>query len=149
MNGCSFSASFAAKFELVFVLTLENASFWRFIIKPTKRAWVLLKNGTTDFQISPPFERLACFYVTISGNFERLQYFNFKTNFLEKKTFFKKLEYPFLVEKTKIENASFPHKTAISEANVKTNKMVSTKLTSQRTEFCQEFLNFCENFVSV
>ena len=33
---------------------------------------------------------------------------------------FKKLEYRFLVESTKIENASFPYKTAISEANAKT-----------------------------
>ena len=45
------------------------------------------------------------------------------------KTFFKRLEYRFLVESTKIKNASFPYKTAISEANVKTNKMVTTKWT--------------------
>ena len=37
------------------------------------------------------------------------------------KTFFKKLEYCFLVESTKIENASFPYKTPISKANAKTN----------------------------
>ena len=43
------------------------------------------------------------------------------------KTFFKKLEYRFLVERTKIEKASFPYKTAIPEANVKTNRMVTTK----------------------
>ena len=42
--------------------------------------------------------------------------------------FFKKLEYRFLVESTKIENASFPRKTEISEANVTTNKMVTTKM---------------------
>ena len=40
----------------------------------------------------------------------------------ETKTFFKKPEYLFLVESTKIENASFPDKTAISEANVKTKE---------------------------
>ena len=45
------------------------------------------------------------------------------------KTFFKKLGYRFLVECTKIENTSFPYKTAISEANVKTNRMASTKWT--------------------
>ena len=38
-------------------------------------------------------------------------------------TLFKKLEYHFLVENTKIENAIFPYKTALSEANVKTNKI--------------------------
>ena len=42
------------------------------------------------------------------------------------KTFLKKLKYRFLVESTEIENASFPYKPAISEANVKTNRMVST-----------------------
>ena len=32
---------------------------------------------------------------------------------------FKKLNYAFLVETTKIENATFPHKTALLEANAK------------------------------
>ena len=44
-------------------------------------------------------------------------------------TLFKKLEYRFLVESTKIDNITFPYKTALSEANVKTNRMGSTKLT--------------------
>ena len=43
------------------------------------------------------------------------------------KTFFKKLEYSFLVESTKIENAIFLYIIALSEANVKTNGMGSTK----------------------
>ena len=42
------------------------------------------------------------------------------------KTFFKKLEYRFLVETTKIEN-TFPFKTALLEANVKKNSMATTK----------------------
>ena len=50
-----------------------------------------------------------------------------KQIFWKTKTFSKKLEYRFLVESTKIENASFPYKTVISEANVKTNRMVTTK----------------------
>ena len=37
------------------------------------------------------------------------------------------MEYPFLVESTKIKNASFPCKTAIPEANVKTKRMTSKK----------------------
>ena len=45
---------------------------------------------------------------------------------------FEKLEYHFLVGSTKIENASFPYKTAISEANVKTNRMVSIKWTYKK-----------------
>ena len=59
--------------------------------------------------------------MTISGNFEHFQYFNFEIDFL------KKLEYRFLVERTQIEKASLPYKTAISEANVKTSRMVTTK----------------------
>ena len=39
------------------------------------------------------------------------------------KTFFDKLDYCFLVESMKIENASFPYKTAMLETNVKTNRM--------------------------
>ena len=39
------------------------------------------------------------------------------------------MEYRFLVESTKIDNITFPYKTALSEANVKTNRMGSTKLT--------------------
>ena len=37
------------------------------------------------------------------------------------------MEYRFLVESTNIEKASFPYKTAISEAIIMTNRMVSTK----------------------
>ena len=54
------------------------------------------------------------------------------------KTFFKKLEYYFLAVTTKIENSLFPFKTALSEANVKTNRMRDYKMElSQREEFCQ------------
>ena len=52
----------------------------------------------------------------------------------KRKTFFKKLEYRFSVERTKIEKASSPYKTAISEANVKTNGNYKKGL-SQRTKF--------------
>ena len=44
-------------------------------------------------------------------------------------TIFKKLEYRFLVESTKIDNVTFPYKTALSEANVKENRMGRTKWT--------------------
>ena len=65
----SFS-NFTAKLELVFVLTFENA-------------------------FSTPFERSACFYVTISGSFKRFQYVNFEKHFLENKNFFQKTGVPF------------------------------------------------------
>ena len=38
---------------------------------------------------------------------------------MENKNIFKKLEQRFLIESTKIENASFLHETPVSEANIK------------------------------
>ena len=55
-----------------------------------------------------------------------------KQIFWKTKTFLKKLEYRILFESNNTENRSFPYKTAISEANVKTNKMVITKWTDQK-----------------
>ena len=37
------------------------------------------------------------------------------------------MEYRFLFESTKIDNITFPYKTALSEVNVKKNRMESTK----------------------
>ena len=89
------STRFTGNFELVFVLTLENTFFRGLILKPTEKAYILLKKGTRDFQNSPPFERSACFYVTISGNFERFRYFNFEIEFLENENLFQKIGVPF------------------------------------------------------
>ena len=55
-----------------------------------------------------------------------------KQIFWKMKTFFKKPEYHFLIESTKIENTSFPYKTTISEASVKTNIMLTTKWTYRK-----------------
>ena len=52
-----------------------------------------------------------------------------KQIFWKTKNFLKNMEYRFLVESTKIENASFPYKTATSETNVKANRVISTKCT--------------------
>ena len=65
--------------------------------------------------------------MTISGTFEHFQYFNFERDFLENENLFQKTGVTFLIESTKIEKVSFPSNTVISEANVKTNRMVSTK----------------------
>ena len=68
---------------------------------------------------------------------ETLNVFNtltLKHIFWKIKTFFKKLEYSFLVESTKIENASFPYKTTRSKVNVKTNRMLSTKWTYHKEQ---------------
>ena len=62
-----------------------------------------------------------------------------KQIFWKTKTFFKNLEYRFLVEST---SASFPYKTAISEANVKANRMVSTKWTYHKWSFAGNYFIF-------
>ena len=101
-----------------------------------ERVFVLLEKGTRDFRTSPLFERSACFYVSITGSFQyfnTFQYFNvFNTLTLKKffkkiKNFFNELEYPFLVQSSKIEKASFPYKTVTSVADVKTSRMLNTK----------------------
>ena len=61
----------------------------------TQERAVPLKNGTKDFQNSPPFERLACFYGTITGNFEHFQYLNFETSFLKNENPLQKTGEPF------------------------------------------------------
>ena len=70
----------------------------------------------------------------MSRNFKRFQYFTFTTDFLENKNLFRKTGRPFLVDSTKTEIASFPYKAAISEANVKTNRMVTTKWTHHKEQ---------------
>ena len=74
---------------------------------------------------------------------DNFQYFNFETDFLKNKNLFQKIDYCFLVESTKIENVSFTYKTAISEVNVKTNKMVSIKWTYHKERsFARKYFIF-------
>ena len=56
---------------------------------------------------------------------------NFETYFLENKNLFQKTGVRLLVETNKIEKTSFTFKTALSEANVKTNSMATIKWTYQ------------------
>ena len=66
--------------------------------------------------------------------------------FWKTKTFIKKLEYLFLVETTKVENTPFPFKTVLSEANVKANRMATTKWTYHKEwSFASKYFNFLEN----
>ena len=67
--------------------------------------------------------------MTITGKFERFQYFNFETNFLKNKNLFQKTGVPVLVENTKIENTTFQYKSALLESNVKINRMRNIKWT--------------------
>ena len=59
---------------------------------------------------------------------------------------FKKLKYRLLVETTLIESTSFPFKTALSEANVKTNSMATTKWTYHKEwSFASKYFIFLEH----
>ena len=104
------SVNFTAKLQLVFVLTFENAFSQSFRFKTNRKSIDSSKSSTRDFQNSPLFERLPCFFVRISESFNVFNILTLKQVFWETKTFFKKLEYRFLVETTKIENTSFPMK---------------------------------------
>ena len=62
------------------------------------------------------------------------------------KTFFEKLEHRFLVETAKIEHTSFRFKTALPEANVKTNRMATTKWTYHKEwSFASNYFIFLKN----
>ena len=94
------------------------------------------KKPPRDFQNTPPFERSACFCLTTIGNFECFHYFYFERNFLKKENLFQKTGVPFLVESTKIESA----------ANVKTNRMGSTKWTYRKERsFASNYFVFLKN----
>ena len=69
-----------------------------------------------------------------------------KQIFWKTKSFFEKLGYRFLVETTKIENTSFLCKIALSEANVKTNRMTTTKWAYHKEwRFASNYFIFLEN----
>ena len=57
-----------------------------------------------------------------------------KQIFWKTQTLFKKVEYRFIVKSTKIEKAVFPYKTALSEANVKTNSKRASRAGVQTLE---------------
>ena len=65
------SVSFTDKLELVFGLAFENAFSYSFYFKANRNSIGSSKNDARDFQNSPPFERSACFHLTISEGFKR------------------------------------------------------------------------------
>ena len=84
--------------------------------------------------------------MTTTGKYERFRYFDFETTFLKTENLFQK-HWSTVQKRTKIENASFLYNTALSEANVKTNKMGSTKWTYHKERSLASnyfiFLKFC------
>ena len=75
------SARFMAKFVLVFILTLENTFSQMFHFKANKESIDASKKQVLGiFKIALRLRDWACFFVTITGNCERFQYFNFETD---------------------------------------------------------------------
>ena len=83
-------------------------------------------------------------WVKLSNVFNTL---TLKQIFWKTKTFFKKLEYCFLVETTEIESTSFLFKTALSETNDKPNRMTTTNWTYHKEwSFASNYFVFLEIF---
>ena len=68
--------------------------------------------------------------------------------FCKTKSVFIKLEYRFLVETVKIQNTLFSFKTSLLEANVKTNRMATSKWTYHKEWiFATNYFIFLENLL--
>ena len=112
-------SKFYIKISVSFYLNVGKYTFGGSILKPTAIASLFLKNGTRNFQNSPPFDRSTSFYAAMTGNFKHFQCFNFESNFLKNENFYQKTGVHFSVESTKTENAIFRQITALPEENVK------------------------------
>ena len=95
-------STFYGKIWVGFCLNTGKHFFFEISFRANRKSIGYLKSGTKDYQNNPPFERSACFYATISGKFERFQYFNerfqyfnFEIDFLENENLFRKTELPF------------------------------------------------------
>ena len=88
------SITFTAKLELVFVLKFENAFPLSFHFKTNRKSIGSSKKRYQGFSKSPPFGRLACFYVAVSESFKHLQSFIFETDFLQNEKPFQKTGVP-------------------------------------------------------
>ena len=150
MNGCSFQQVLRQNLSWFLSEHWKALLLGSFILKPTEREYVLLNSSTRDFQNGPPFERSACFYLTIIENFNVFNTLTLKPIFSKTKIFSKKLEFRFLVEITRIENATFPYKMALPDTNVKTNRMGSTKWTYRKERsFASNYFSFSKKKNSV
>ena len=145
MNGCSFQQ--VSRLNLGWFLYYHwKTIFLRgFNLKPKERAQVLLKTVLGNFKIA------LCLrdqHVLLWKSVKILNLFNnltLKQILWKIKAFFKKTGVSFLVESTKIENASFPYKTAISEANGKTNSMGTTKWNTEQMDHKEQ--SFSSNYL--
>ena len=122
----------------VFVLTQENALSQRFHFKVKRKS---MDSVVWIFKIALRLRDWHAFMWQLLESLNVFTTLSLTLIFWKTKTFFKKQEYRFLVQSTKIKSATFPHKTAFPEDNVKTNRMGSTKWTyHKRTKFCHQLL---------
>ena len=124
----------------VVVLNRVKHSFSLWLsLKPNRKSTDSSKRRYSTFSKCPSVWEIDMFLLEIFTIFNILTLHQI---FWRTKNFFKKLEYVFLVESIKIENATLPYKTALSEANIKTNRMESTKWS-----YHKEWSFFSNNFV--
>ena len=90
MNGCFFQR--LSKVYSKILVSFCPITGKRFFLEKEHRFFEKLYQ---DFYNSPPFERLACFYVKITGNFERFQHFNCEISFMKNPNAFQKTGVPF------------------------------------------------------
>ena len=119
--------SLMAKLEFFLVLIEQNAFPWCFHFKANIG---LSKKRYLGFLKQPSIWEVDMFLCDNDWKFWTFSALSLWNKFSEKrKTLYKKLEYRFLVESNQIENTTSPCNTALSEANVKTKRMESTKRT--------------------
>ena len=75
--------------------------------------------------------------MVINGNYKLFNTLTLKQIFWKTKNFFKKLDSRFVAEALKIESATFPYITALSEGNVKRNRMDVQNRPITKNGFCQ------------
>ena len=134
---------------MVFVLAQENAFSLRFRFRANTKSI-----GSSVLGIFKIVHRLRDRHIFMWQSLEILNVFNaltLKQVFWKTKICFKKLGYRFLVGCTDVKSATLPYKTALSEANIKTNRLRSTIWThhKNRSFASSYFICFFENFVSV
>ena len=125
----------------------EGATFSeRFHFKANRNSVGSSKNGTRNFQNSPPIVRSVYFNVTISENFEHFQCFSFKKIFLKNaKTLFKKLEYGFLVEILRLKAHHFHTKLSCQKPML---RHIEWGVQNRRFASSLFFRKFCFNFIT-
>ena len=113
---------FYGKFDLVFVLTQENAFYQSFQFKANRISVGSSKKRYQGFSKQPSFWEIGMFLCANHWKLLTFSILQLCNKFLENENHFQK-NWSTIFQLKVPENASFPYKAAISEANVKTNRM--------------------------